>query len=37
MIVAGGATCSYSFQTQRAPELRIFATLGKEPEFELAL
>ncbi len=30
-------TSSYSFKTQRIPELRFSATLGQEPEIELAL
>ncbi len=29
--------CSYSFQMQRAPELRFSAKVGQEPEIELAL
>ncbi len=34
---AGGHNISYAFQTQRTSELRIFATLGEEPEVEIAL
>jgi hypothetical protein len=35
---AKAATTSlYSFQMQRMPELRFSATLGEEPEIELAL
>jgi hypothetical protein len=32
-----GDTSLYSFQMQRIPELRFSATLGEEPEIELAL
>ena len=33
----GDATSPSTFQTQRFPELRFSATLGQEPEVELAL
>jgi hypothetical protein len=35
--VQAAVACSYSFQMQRISELRISATLGKEPEIELSL
>jgi len=31
------STSAYSFQMQRTPELRFFATVGEEPEVEVAL
>jgi hypothetical protein len=32
-----GATPSSTFQTQRVPALRLSATMGRQPEIELAL
>jgi hypothetical protein len=32
-----GNSCSCNIQMQRTPELRVSATLGQEPEIELAL
>jgi hypothetical protein len=32
-----GATPSSTFQTQRAPALRLSVTMGRQPEIELAL
>ncbi|CAA9345725.1 MAG: hypothetical protein AVDCRST_MAG93-6876 [uncultured Chloroflexia bacterium] len=34
---SAGSTSSYSPEPQRTPELRFSATLGHEPEVELAL
>lgn len=34
---SGTTTSSYTFQTERTPERHFSATLGEEPEVELAL